>query len=346
MMLSEQQIATSVGDVTLFRIKNSNQFEVVLCSYGASIYEVNQIHEDGSFDILTLTPESFEDFLQSSAYYGKTIGPTSGRLFGPEVTLFGQTYPIRPYKHPHAQLHGGPLGYSFKHFDIVEIKTELKEVMVSMKATHQHLESDLPGPLDLIVTYRITEDNQIIITYDATAEQSTLCNITNHLYFSLNFKEQTIHHQLLYLSSDAYLDLNPDYTFNCIETSKDTVYDFRKIKPVSHLLNALSQTTFQGIDHPFLVHHEANYVAHLYDPVSHYGLKVYTTYPTIVIYTHNFPPNIQMKKHDRCVKHKGITFECQFEPDGIHHEGLNSAILLKNQTYHHQIIYEFYRKSR
>ena len=346
MMLNEQHIITSVGDVTLFRIKNNNLLEVTLCSYGASIYEVGQYQEDGSYDVLTLTPDSFEDFLTSNAYYGKTIGPTSGRLFGPEISISGKSYPIKPYKHERAQLHGGSRGFAFKHFEVIEARTELKEAIIKMKARYQHLESDLPGPLDLIVTYKITEDNLIMITYDGVAERDTLCNITNHLYFSLNLEGHNIAHQLLELSSDDYLNLNLDYSIMSVEKTRNTSFDFSLMKPLEHLLTSLSDTAFHGIDHPFIMKHDSSHVAHLYDPVSNYGLKVYSTYPSVVIYTHNYPPKIPMKKHAQVLKHQGLTFECQYEPDGIHHESLNSAILKKDEKYHHQIIYEFYRKSR
>ena len=36
------------------------------------------------------------------------------------------------------------------------------------------------------VTYELTEDNELRITYDGTPDQDTILNLTNHSYFNLN----------------------------------------------------------------------------------------------------------------------------------------------------------------
>ncbi|MFH7813501.1 galactose-1-epimerase, partial [Acetobacter lovaniensis] len=43
-----------------------------------------------------------------------------------------------------------------------------------------------PGALDVKVTYELTEENTIRLTYDAVPDKDTIINMTNHSYFNLN----------------------------------------------------------------------------------------------------------------------------------------------------------------
>ena len=43
-----------------------------------------------------------------------------------------------------------------------------------------------PGNLEMRVTYELTEENELRITYDGVADQDTVINMTNHSYFNLN----------------------------------------------------------------------------------------------------------------------------------------------------------------
>ena len=51
--------------------------------------------------------------------------------------------------------------------------------------TSPALEENYPGELKCLVTYELTEDNDVIIKYNATATEKTPINLTNHSYFNL-----------------------------------------------------------------------------------------------------------------------------------------------------------------
>ena len=46
-------------------------------------------------------------------------------------------------------------------------------------------EENYPGELTTTVTYKVTDDNELYIQYEATTTKATPLNLTNHAYFNL-----------------------------------------------------------------------------------------------------------------------------------------------------------------
>lgn len=51
--------------------------------------------------------------------------------------------------------------------------------------TSPALEENYPGELNCSVTYELTDNNDVIINYNATTTDKTPINLTNHSYFNL-----------------------------------------------------------------------------------------------------------------------------------------------------------------
>ena len=49
--------------------------------------------------------------------------------------------------------------------------------------TGPDMDQGFPGNFTVQVTYTLTEDNEIQIHYEGTADQDTIVNMTNHSYF-------------------------------------------------------------------------------------------------------------------------------------------------------------------
>jgi|GEM_PF-622816 len=329
---------TVIGDIHLLCIQSS-KYRYVLSDYGASIYEILYLENDKE-TLLTITPETLNDFVSSKSYYGKTIGRTSGRLFNKPFQIDKKSYFMKPFISKDATLHGGPLGFSFKLFDIKEVIENEHEIIITFHASMKNFDDDLPGDLSLDVTYMI-KSNEITIYYKALSSDETLCNITNHTYFSLGIEKEKIDHSILKISSQKYLKTDEKYHFEMLEDTKSTIFDFYISRTLEDTMDQLKQSTFHGLDHTFLFDDE--HEVSIYHPMTNHGVHVKTSYPAVVLYTHNFPDQIPMKYSKTHKKHQGIAIECQYEPSGIHHFELNHALLEKNQLYHHFISYTFFR---
>lgn len=311
--------------------------EVTLISYGAGIYKYLFLGDN-----IVITPKTVDEYMHDLTYYGKTIGRTSGRLVVPRYEINGKTYEVKPYRSDFTSLHGGPTGFSTQNFDVIS-KTESKVVF---RYISEDLEEGYPGKLVLDVTYELDDDGALHIYFDALANKDTLCNITNHAYFNLNQTYPTILDHEIMIKASRYLNIDKNYLLKSIDDVIDTPFDFRTSKTFKKSIIQMQQTSFYGFDHTWIFDDLANdeIKAKAYDPKSKLGLDVYTSYPAVVVYTHNDPAMISLEgPFDQDAIHSSFTFECQFEPGGIHHKHLNHAILKKNEPYHQFITFKPYK---
>lgn len=79
-------------------------------------------------------------------------------------------------------LHSGSQATSRRLWDAEE-QTADKITFVIKDAEGQQ---GYPGNAVMKVTYEVTEANELSITYHATADKTTIFNMTNHAYFNLN----------------------------------------------------------------------------------------------------------------------------------------------------------------
>jgi aldose 1-epimerase len=160
------------------------------------------------------------------------------------------------------------------------------------------------------------------------------------VYFNLNIASGDVLDHHLSLNSTKYNVLDDQYRFIEQKDVIHTPFDFTEPKPLKNGVLALSNTAQKGLDHCF-IKSVGPWVGSLYEPKTQRRLHVYSDYPSVVIYTHNFSSKKPLNTMVPQGIHSSITFECQYEPDGIHHKDLNSAILKKNDKYQHYIDFEF-----
>jgi len=342
MKLVKKQISVSQGVIELYTITTQHGFEVTLCNYGASIYEIAFI-KDQKKDVLTLTPENIEVFLSSKAYFGKTVGRTSGRLSTPNYQIKGKTYEVKPYISQDAKLHGGQKGFALQVFKTQDIIESSEEVKIVFSHFSPHMEEGYPGNLKVKVIYQITAHHEIIITHEAISDEDTVLNMNNHTYFNLSSHQEDVLAHKLYVDADTYVDVDESYQFKAILPVKNTPLDFHVARPIKEAIDYFKDKAFKGLDHVFNLNHNQKVVAKLYDEKSTYGVTVKTTYPVLVLYTYNFPTQEKFLGKKMNQSYAGVTLECQYEPDGIHHKALHSAILDKGNLYHHITVYAFYK---
>jgi len=339
-MYSIEKINIDDKKIDLITIKNK-QIEIKLLNYGATLVELLIPDKNCKKENIILTYENIVDYMENPPYFGATIGRTSGRISDGKFTLEGVEYSLNKNYDMNSG-HGGSEGFNKKiwKYKIIE---QNKSISVIFNYYSEDMEENYPGNLETFVKYTL-EENKLIIEYNAKTDKTTLCNLTNHSYFNLSGDyKMKIKKQYLSLKSDQFLELNE----NMIPTGKfinveNTPMDFRKEKTIKESFDYdfPQMELTNGLDHTFLLS-EANNAITMIDYKSGRKMEVSTSYPSVVIYSYNFPNDEKLKYGKIGSKHDGICFETQYEPDGINHENMNSAILKPNEDYYEKTEYKF-----
>lgn len=331
-MIHIQHIKTSLGTIQQIDIQKGD-LSLSLLTYGASVYRLSYKKRH-----ITVEPHSIEDFMKAKFFYGKTIGRTAGRLILPSFKIDQHEYPITSYGGEKTKLHGGALGFSYRHFKLESYKESTNQDEVVFSIVSPHMEEGYPGELNLYVTYTIDIDNNLNIRYKAHTTEDTLCNITNHMYFNLD-GSNIIDNHMISINASRFVDVDENIMPQGKKDVTGTPFDLRKPTHLYKPLSLLSHTPIKGFDHAWLFDDKVGTVT-LTDSKNAMSLVLTTDYPAVVIFTHNIPTTDQLPYANQGIR-SSLTLECQYEPSGIHYPDFNHAILRKHDTYQHFINMKF-----
>lgn len=335
MIIKERKI----DDVSFINIDNQLGLVVVLCSFGASLYQIETFDNNKHLEAILLTPNNLSDFYQSDAYFGKTIGRFSGRIKNAIATIDNVDYALDKNDSNVNSLHGGNNSLSYQNFNYSIFESDEN---VAIEFNYLEKENKLPGDVLYKITYQISKiQNDLTIYFEAKTNKNTIVNLTNHAYFNLsgNQKHTILNHNLkLFANKVTKLDNN----LIPLEIEKvNKIMDFTKGHKINKYINdtSLQNHKAKGYDHCFIkTNPNEDIIAILHDKKSHRKLIVSTSYPAIVCYTYNYPvENIFSEKN--ITKHHAIALECQYIPND-----LKNAYLKKDQLYKHYIKYSFKTK--
>ncbi len=330
-------------EITLIEVFQKN-IKVTFMDYGASIISIVVPDKDGSNESVLMAYDSLDSYLNNAMYLNATIGPTSGRIKDGLFSLNDQTIQLDKNEN-NVNLHGGKETFAFQFFtyEVDDSKDFTKVTFCYQKKQEQ---SSFPGNQEIKVIYTAKE-GELLIEFQGTTDQDTLLNMTNHSYFNLsgNMKRNILDHHL-YLNASYYAELDEEFVPSKLKSCKGTHLEFNGSPIKNHFYDGIYQTKQKGIDDPLLLDDVGLDIkqVELFDPVSKRVMEVYTTYPCIVCYTHNYPdfkPLLYGRKHE---KHLGICFETQFVPNGINMEKVHKAILKASDIYSHKTLLKFYVK--
>lgn len=341
-MNSIANITLDNKECSIITVKQSN-IEVTFMNYGATILSLKIPNKDGILEDVVMAYENMDGYVENTAYLNAIVGPIAGRIKNAEYTINDIKYYLDKNFLDNENLHSGHEGISFKYFDYSVIEQEDKSI-VTFTYRKEAKASSFPGTVDIKIIYTIQE-NELLIEFLGSSDKDTLLNITNHGYFNLsgNLKETVLNHQLKVNASNAMV-LDEHNVPVGVKSLKDTFLDYTSNRIIKdNFFDGIYETPTKGLDHPYVLDTIGfdNVQATLFDPVSHRQMDVYTTYPTIVVYTHNFPIPEKLAHNRKVERHLGICFETQNHPNGINIPNINSSILKKDENYYHKTLYKF-----
>lgn len=313
---------------TVYTLRNDHQVEVSVIADGARLYEW-LVLVDGQKRDLVVGYESLADH-QKSRYYGATIGPVAGRIAGATFVIDGTSYQSEANEKGNT-LHGGSTGYDTKKWQATTFENAT-EAGVVFSYTAKDGDGGFPGNVQVEVTYALNQDNALRLTYQATTDQATLFNLTNHGYFNLTGQaDEAIDTHYLQVNAHQVAQTNEDVTTTGELISVDgTKFDFTKEKQIGATL----------LDDPFLLSHEQAEDLILTSPDKKVRLSVTTTAPAVVLYTTGANEANSQMKTGLLANHGSLAIETQAVPGTEKYPQFGEIVLRPEKPYHQETIYQ------
>ncbi len=339
-------------EVTGYWLNNPKGMKVLISDLGGTIWQLHAPDRKGEFADVVCGYDTVEALEASEGYLGALIGRWGNRIANANFDLDGKTYTLYANNNGN-HLHGGKVGFDRRIWDVIPVDGDEPSLVLSL--TSPDGEEGYPGTLTVQVTYTLRADNALVIRYQATTDQKTVLNLTNHAYFNLGgYASGTIlDHELCldvsdYLRTDEKLiptgervavegtpfDFRAPKTVGKDFMPDDRCYDMKVAGGYDHCLNFAGGEPTDGT---------VPLRGYLQDNKSGRRMEIYTNQPCVQLYTGNFlkdDGNLLkggVKKHTQMA----LCLETQKMPDAMHHEHFTPAILSPGELYDYTTVYRF-----
>ncbi|WP_080903830.1 aldose epimerase family protein [Parabacteroides sp. Marseille-P3160] len=327
-------------------LKNDKGAEVAITNYGAKIVSIIVPDRNGKpTDIVTGHP-SIDAYLSSEEpYFGAICGRYGNRIAKGRFTIDGILYDKLPINNGPNCLHGGIKGFNAVVWDLKKKDGQT----VELNYVSADGEEGFPGTLCTTVTYHLTNENEVVIHYQATTDKPTVLNLTNHSYFNLSGAgDPSIDDHLLTIHADYYLPTDETaIPYGPKEKVAETPMDFRTPHTVGERIDEpFQQLIFgKGYDHTFILNKEGNelsFCARCISPKTGIVMEAYTTEPGVQLYTGNWMTgDFEGKNGRRYPARAALCLETQHFPNSPNEPGYPSTILRPGEEFISETIYKF-----
>ncbi len=334
---------TSWGEETYkYTIENSKGMKIVFTDMGASIVEIWVKDRAGNLRDVALGYDDVQQYEKEGTYFGAIVGRYANRIAGAKFQIDGDEYHLDANDNEN-NLHSGKNGMARKVWDVAEHSD--KRIVFTCVTT----EDGFPGTATCKVTYEVTEENELSISYVGSCDKKSPFNMTNHAYFNLNGHDagNILKHELMIKASGfTPVKDNKAIPTGDIKDVANTPFDFRVTKPIGRDIDEeFEQLIFgQGYDHNFAIDRESEDVekiAEVYSVDSGIGMEVYTDCIGVQLYTGNFLDKDLGKGGHNYERRAGFCLETQFFPNSINDPNFVRPITEAGQEYKTQTIYKF-----
>ncbi|MEK8180521.1 aldose epimerase family protein [Flavobacterium buctense] len=320
-------------EVLCYTLTNKNGMECSVINHGATITSIKIPTSNGQKTDVVLGFDTLEDYinsfdLPSAPYLGTVVGRYAGRINNASFKLNGEKVQLTK-NHKSHQIHGGLEGFSRKFWEVTSIYEDINP-SITLEYTSLANEENFPGELNVKVTYTLTENNELKVTFQAKSTEDTIINLTQHSYFNLDGHTKDIASQKLFINAKNILETTTELipTGNYTDLKNHT-FDFSSPKNCPII-----------IDNTFVL--ESKEAATLYSENTKIKMTVFTNQPGVHVYVGgNCFGQIKAKENADYHPASAICFETQNFPDAPNHSHFPNSVLRKNEEYLHQTTFKF-----
>lgn len=331
-------ITTSVFAVTKedcqirqFTMTNDAGAQVKLLEYGACIHQVLVPNREGKLENIAFSLDQLEADMRSMSCAGAICGPVANRISGAVLELNGVQYNLEKNDGEN-HLHGGSTGF---HQQLWQGKI-LSDEQVCFTLNRPDGQGGYPGEMQVQVSYTWNDKCALTISFRAVSSRNTVCNLTNHAYWSLDGygADVDVLDQNIQIFSNTYTEMNASVVPTGRILTSQPELDMRKAKNIRRMLSVDAQqlAALEGFGHTYeLKGVGLKPAAVLTAPRSGRCMRVFTTYPAVLFYS-----GFQYGEY-----RTGVALECQYHPDAMRHDHFPSIILPAGKVYEETTVYQF-----
>lgn len=331
-------------DVYKYFIKNQKGMQVGFTDLGAAVTSIQLIDKDQQPVEVALSYDNPLLYEKETTYFGAVVAPYANRIANATYEIDGVCYELDANNNEN-NLHSGVNGLAKKIWQVAEQEENRIVFTISVK----DMEFGFPGNVNYQVTYELTEENELSISYYAISDKKTAMNMTNHTYFNLNGATSgSIEKHTLWLKADAFTPVKDDKAIPTGElaTVEGTPFDFRKSKEIGRDIEEdFEQLIFgQGYDHNFVIQKETEgleKIATAKGDVTGIEMDVWTDCIGVQLYTGNFLNGDLGPNGHRYVRRGGFCLETQYFPNAINEPNFVTPVIEANQAYETKTVYAF-----
>lgn len=332
---------------TLCVLTNKNGIELTVTNYGAKIVSLMVPDRNGKFIDVVTGHQSIDDYLTSEEpYFGAICGRYGNRIAKGRFTIDGIVYDKLAINNGPNSLHGGIKGFNSVVWDIERPDAQtVRFTYVSVDG-----EEGFPGNLTTTVTYMLSDDNEVLITYEATTDKPTVLNLTNHSYFNLSgVGNPSVADHILTINADYYLPTDQTaIPYGPKEKVEGTPMDFRTPFEVgARIDDDFEQLTWaRGYDHTYVLNKNNNgisFCARCTSPQTGITMETFTSEPGVQLYTGNWMTgNFEGKKGQYYPARAALCLETQHYPDSPNKPEYPSTVLRPGERFYSSTMFSFY----
>lgn len=328
-----------INDV--YTLSNACGVKVDVLTYGARLCRIFMPDRKGKLADCLVGCAKPEDYYDDNPYFGATIGRYGNRIGGAKFTLNGQTYVLEANEGEHC-LHGG-VSASFDK-QIWDARIEKDRLVLSLLSPDGA--GGFPGNLQVTLYVSLTEENEIVLEYQATTDKDTVCNLTNHAYFNLGQQPTVLGHELM-INARKMTPVDDELIPHGETVNIDgTPYSFLFPKPIGQDLSsdAALIRRCNGYDFNYCldrIGRGLELCASVYDPESGRKMDCYTTLPGLQLYTAGSTGSFQGNGKKKYGNHCALCLETQGYPNSPNCPEYPSTVLKAGEKYHEITTYKF-----
>lgn len=331
--------------VTVYTLENKSGAKVRVTDYGAALVSIFVPDRDGKMQDVLLGYDNVTGYENHTCYFGAVIGRNGNRIANAQLTIDGVVYQLDQNDNEN-NLHSGVKGMDTLVWNV----KEYTDNTITLTCTSADREQGFPGTMDAEVTYVLTEDQAVEISYKAVSDKDTVANFTNHAYFNLaGHASGSVLEQELMLRASHF---TPVIDAKAIPTGEiapvaGTPMDFTTAKPIGRDIEADdTQVRYGGgFDHNFVLDKQEKgafeWIAEAYAPQTGIVMKVSTDLPGVQFYSGNFITTQDGKQGAVYEKRQGFCLETQYFPNSVNEPNFETPILKAGDVYTTKTSYQF-----